>query len=86
MIVSYKKRSSEEIAKIIADYQGGMTQAELSEKYEVSEDAIFRILKKASGSLNNRAEKRADQVKKLEKKLKQRDEEIRLLKAALKKY
>ncbi len=86
MIVSYKKRNIEEIGKIIADYQGGMTQADLSKKYEVSEDAIFRILKKASGAQDHRAEKRADQVKKLEKKLKQRDEEIRLLKAALKKY
>ena len=86
MIVSYKKRSSEEIDKIITDYQSGMTQAELSKKYEVSEDAIFRILKKASGTEDGRALKRADQVKKLEKKLKERDLEIKLLKAALKKY
>ncbi len=86
MIVSYKMRSQKEIDQIIAEYQKGLTQAELAEKYQVSEDSIYRILKSASGHEDSRAKKRADQVKKLEKKLKQRDEEIKLLKAALKKY
>jgi Mor family transcriptional regulator len=86
MIVSYKKRSNEEIEQIIAEYQKGLTQAELAEKYQVSEDSICRILKSASGAEDGRATKRADQVKKLEKKLIERDEEIKLLKAALKKY
>jgi Mor family transcriptional regulator len=86
MIVSYKKRSQKEIAQIVSEYQKGLTQADLAEKYQVSEDSIYRILKSASGTEDARAKKRSDQVKKLEKKLKARDEEIKLLKAALKKY
>ncbi len=86
MIVSYKMRSKEEIDQMIAEYQKGLTQAELAEKYQVSEDSIYRILKSASGADDGRAKKRSDQVKKLEKKLRERDEEIKLLKAALKKY
>lgn len=82
----YKKRSEEEIQNIIKDYEGGNTLYEISKKYEISDDSIYALIKSRRG-IDPFATKRKQQskIKKLQKQIDEKDKEIALLRAALKK-
>lgn len=83
-----KKRTKAEVDGIIKDSATGMSVFELCTKHEVSEDQLYRILKKFKGAYSDiaRREKSQTKVKKLEKKVREQQQEIDLLRAALKKY
>jgi len=83
--VSLKKRSEEEINKIISDFEGGESVHTIAVRHEVSESQIYRILQKHYGRYKDPNEKRDNKIKKLEKQLAEREKEIALLRAALKK-
>ena len=82
--MSRKVRSPEEIKAILKAFEGGMSQPEISKKFALSEAGFYRILRVSRGETPE-ASPRNSRVEQLEKKLKQRDLEIALLKAALKK-
>lgn len=82
--VSLKKRSKEEVEAILREYAGGAGILELAKKYEMSETTFYRILGLSRGAVP-KDKKRESRIKKLEKTLAQRDKEISLLKAVLKK-
>ena len=82
--MSRKVRSKDEIENILRAFTKGMKPAEIFEKYEISEPAFYRLLRVSRGETPE-ASPRASKVEKLEQKIEERDREIALLKAALKK-
>jgi hypothetical protein len=86
-VVSYKKRTPEEILEMITAYEGGLRIADLCTKYAIGESAFFRLLALNRGYDPKASceERRKDKVKSLHKKIKDQEEEIKLLRAALKK-
>ncbi len=85
-IVSLKKRSEEEIAAIIEAFKAGSSMHSISGQFQVSEDTIYRIVQKHFGTFTDRSALKQGKVARLEKQLAEREKEIALLKAALKKY
>jgi hypothetical protein len=86
--VSWKRRSKEEIEKILKDCATGMSMLEICERHDLGERQLYRILRQHRG-LNADAARRdrvQKKVSKLERKVKEQEEEIKLLRAALKKY
>lgn len=85
--VSYKKRTSEEITEMITAYEGGLRIADLCTKYEIGENAFYRLLAIHRGydPAASANERKKGKVKALHKKIKDQEEEIKLLRAALKK-
>ena len=87
--MSYKKRTQEEIENLVKDSEAGLSTAEICKKYELSETALYRILLKHRG-LDFADQKRSSvdkkKVNRLEKKIKDQELEIKLLRAALKKF
>jgi hypothetical protein len=77
-----------EIEAIIKDAAMGLSALEICKKHELSEDALYRLLRKHQG-LNadlSRRDRVKSRVGKLEKKVREQEEEIKLLRAALKKF
>lgn len=84
--MSLKKRTKEEIEAIVKDFGDDLSLHEIATKYSISEDAIYRIIQKHHGSYVDRKGEAKSKVKRLEKELAEREKEIAILKAALKKY
>lgn len=84
--MSRKARSEDEIKAIIKDYESEATILEISKKYKISETAFYRLLNAHRG-VDIYADRKKQEVenRKLKKQLAERDTEIALLKAALKK-
>ncbi|MNL69487.1 hypothetical protein D3C87_1943560 [compost metagenome] len=81
-----KKRPTEEVEAMLKDYSAGLTQLEICEKYSISQSAFVRIVRVSRGLEPDASKRKTEnKVKKLEKTLKERDREIALLKAILKK-
>lgn len=75
-------------ADIVKDCALGIGVYEICIKYDITEDQFYRITRKYKGIYVD-AQRRDSYQKKLakvEKKLKEKEEEIKLLRAALKKY
>lgn len=86
--MSWKKRSQDEINEILKDCATGMSALEICEKHDLGERQLYRILRQHRG-LNadaTRRDRAKQKVSKLERKVKEQEEEIKLLKAALKKF
>ncbi len=84
--ISMKKRSSEEIESILRDFSNGSSVSEICSKYALSEGLFYRIIRMSRGVTDvSYQKKRESKINKLEKKLNEREREIALLKAALKK-
>lgn len=86
--MSWKKRTKQEIEEIIKDSSMGMSAYEVCAKHNLCEDSLYRILQKYRG-LNADAIRRdhvKSKVEKLEKRVRQQEEEIALLRAAFKKH
>ncbi|PIU00604.1 MAG: hypothetical protein COT74_04440 [Bdellovibrionales bacterium CG10_big_fil_rev_8_21_14_0_10_45_34] len=84
--VSLKKRSKEEIEGILRAFAQGRSLIEISRDFQVSEGAFYRILRDSRGAPVYPGERqRRAKINRLEKKLKERDREIALLRSALKK-
>ncbi len=81
--MSFKRRSQEEICSIIEDVKNGMSNYEICKKYDIGETAIGHILSKNHG--DPKPSNTTKRIKALEKQLQEREEEIDLLKRALKK-
>ena len=81
--MSYKKRSPEEIKSIMDDITRGLSYHEISVKHDISESGIRHIL--TAGEREPRASNTTRRIKSLEKQLREKEEEIALLKSALKK-
>ncbi|RYZ89244.1 MAG: hypothetical protein EOP06_09610 [Proteobacteria bacterium] len=84
--MSLKKRSAEEIENIIQDFASESSLHDISVKYSISEDAIYRLLQKHHGSFVPQSSAKKKKITSLEKKVAEQEKEIALLKAALKKY
>lgn len=82
--VPYKRRSKEEIEDILKDHKEGIAVFEICSKYSLSGSGFRRILAASLGE-NPNSKKSPNKVSRLEKKLKEQEKEIALLKAALKK-
>jgi len=82
-IVSLKRRSKEEIKAILEDVGKGLSKHEISKKYGIGDKAIYHIMSEAYGEPKPKRDQ--NKIRKLEKELREREEEIALLKAALKK-
>ncbi len=82
-----QRMEKSEIENIVKDCSEGMSMFEVCKKYDISEDQFYRIMRKYKGTYNDA--KRRDiytkKITRLEKKLKEREEEIKLLRSALKK-
>lgn len=84
--VSYRKRTKDEVAALLKDYNNGMPIHELTRVHNVTEPSFYRILRASKGLDHNSTHtKQMSRIKKLEKDLAAREKEIRLLRAALKK-
>lgn len=79
-----KKRTQEEIKAILKDFESGVLIPEICKKHSISQTSFYRILT-ASRGVTPSSQKTGNKVKKLEKQLREREKEIALLKAALKK-
>ena len=86
--MSLKKRTKKEIEDIINDSANGLGMYEISKKYSLSERALYDILSKANGidPYDKQRKQNKTKVKRLEAKIKEQEEEIKLLRSALKKY
>ncbi len=82
--MSYKKRSKEEVEAILHDYKLRMPIAEICAKHTISGTAFNRLVKDSKG-FQIEKRKPSSKVQHLEKIIAQRDLEIKLMKAALKK-
>lgn len=81
-----KARSKEEVEAILKDMRDGMRVAEVCQKHGISETSLYRVLALKTGSASKGYEKRQEsRIARLERELAERDKEIRLMKAALKK-
>ncbi|MGZ3770766.1 MAG: hypothetical protein ACXVCR_11570 [Bdellovibrio sp.] len=80
----YKRRSKEEIENILKDYAADISEFEICSKYSLSGSGFRRILAASRGE-NPHSRKVESKISRLEKKLKEQEKEIALLKAALKK-
>lgn len=87
-IVSYTKRTEKEIKEIVKAYENKTDLNEICKKYSLSQTSFYRMLAKHRGYDNeaNYKAKRTTEHQKLKKKIKQQEEEIKILRAALKKY
>lgn len=84
--VSRKARSEEEVKAIIKDYESGLSLYEISKKHAISEDALYRLVNAYRGvDIYHGRKKQESENRKLKKQLAEREKEIALLKAALKK-
>jgi transposase len=84
--VSRKARSEEEIKAIIKDYESELSAYEISEKYKISESALYRLVNVHRGvDIYPERKKHESENRKLKRQLLEREREIALLKAALKK-
>lgn len=82
----HKPRPKEETLGILNDYDQGMSAKDICRKYDISESTFFRMLRVSRGFPANATRRKIEnKVQKLEKTLKEREREIALLKAALKK-
>ncbi|MBO9665577.1 MAG: transposase [Bdellovibrio sp.] len=82
----YKKRSQEEVDAILKELETGSSRWEVCQKYDLSESSLTRIINVSRGLEAEPSKRKAEsKIKKLEDTLKERDREIALLKAALKK-
>jgi transposase-like protein len=84
--ISLKKRTDEEIKAISKASLDGVPVAEICQRFEISESSLYRIL--GAVRANKPPPKKVPSIKKiesLEKKLREREREIALLKAILKK-
>lgn len=87
--MSYKKRTQEEVEAIVKEVEDGHSNADICNKYGVSETALYRILLKHRGlgfADQQRSSSDKKKVNRLEKKIKEQEQEIKLLRAALKKF
>ena len=80
-----KPRSKEEVEAILRDVRGEMRMHEVCEKYGISETALYRLLALSTGTPSKGYQRQESRVARLEKQLAERDKEIRLMRAALKK-
>lgn len=81
-----KKRSAEEVEEILRAFANGMSIPAIAKKYTISQSAFYRLLKVSRGEHPDRSKYReTSKIAKLEKALAEREKEISLLKAALKK-
>jgi hypothetical protein len=83
--MSYKKRNKEEVEAILRDYAAGKPMREICEAHLISEAGFYRLLSDSKGVDPIKKKSSESRVKKLEKIIEQRDKEIALMKAALKK-
>ena len=83
----YKARSKEEIENIVKDFESGQSAYDVSKKYKISETSLYQLLNSYHGVTRASDKRKSHQtkIKKLEKSLAEKDKEIALLKAALKK-
>lgn len=82
----HKPMSKDEIEKILQDYSQGVSIRDICEKYDISQNTFFRMLRVSRGFPADATRRKIEnKVQKLEKTLKEREREIALLKAALKK-
>lgn len=82
----YKRRSKEELNAIFKALDDRVPQKEIQREYDISDGSIARLMRVHRGLAPDASRKKIeDKVQKLENKLKERDREIALLKAALKK-
>ncbi len=77
-----KKRSEEEIKEILKAQANGVPISEICKQFDMSQTAYYRLIHASQGAMPKKAESK---IKKLEKKLKEREREIALLKEILKK-
>lgn len=81
-----KKRSLEEVEDILRSFANGLSISDISKKYQISEASFYRILRVSRGEPADASQrKRVATIEKLEKTLREREKEISLLRAALKK-
>lgn len=84
--MSRKVREKDEVEAILRAFANGSSILEINEKFKISESAFYRLLRVSRGLDAQPAKTRVrSKVEKLEKKLKEREREIALLKAVLKK-
>jgi len=84
--VPRKPRTKEEIEAIVCDAEAGVSALEIAQKYDISETALYTLLRAYRGMPPKDYRKEEEKKsKKLEKKLAEKEREIVLLKAALKK-
>jgi len=84
--VSRKVRTAEEIQIILRAFANGSSIPEISEKFGISESSFYRILRVSRGEEAYASPRKdAKRIETLEKKLKERDREIALMREALKK-
>lgn len=82
----HKPRPKEEIVGVLSDYEQGLSVKDICQKYEISQTTFFRMLRVSRGFPADATRRKIEnKVQKLEKTLKEREREIVLLKAALKK-
>lgn len=82
--MSYKKRTAEETESILREYAGGASIVDLCEKYSMSQSGFYRLLLSSRG-IEPKTSKQQEKIKRLEKKLQEREREISLLRNILKK-
>jgi len=81
-----KKRTAEEIKKINQASLDEVPVAEICKRFEISESSLYRILGAVRGNrLPPKKKPSQKKIESLEKKLREREREIALLKAILKK-
>ncbi len=81
-----KKRTKEEVEEMLIAHAQGATMPEISQRFSISEGSFCRILRVNRGlPADSTGKKTKKKVERLERQLKERDREIELLKAALKK-
>ena len=83
--MSYKRRSKKEVDAILNAHKSGVSVARICEKYAVSETGFYRILMASRGLSTTSGSRAHKKIKRLESQLKEREKEISLLKAVLKK-
>lgn len=84
--MSKKNRTPEEVVEILSEFEKGSSIYEVSERFGISQAAFYRLLKVSRGEpADAKKFKEKSQLRKLEGKLKEREKEIALLRAALKK-
>lgn len=83
--MSRKARSQEEVEEILRAFAKGDSIAEVCKRFDITESSFYRLLKSSRGEDPNAKRKQESKIAKLEKKLKDRDLEVHILKSILKK-
>jgi len=80
-----RKRTKEEVESVLKDVTAKLSNYEICKKHGLSQTTLYKIIQVGQGIDVKATRKQDSKISKLERAIRERDREIALLKAALKK-